>query len=545
MTLTDAVVGLGGSGIVRKGTLRRADGRVVNVAIKQLQAGATENEERRFVKEFTISCRASARCPRACVMYGCVRNDGALCLVMKLYPQSLHEFLDARRSPDGSNYARPLSYGQAVALTEQILEGLVQLHAANIVIRDLKPKNVLMDERGQLVISDFGLAAMLTSTLVSASSAGGGGGTPGYMAPEQYDPDTFGSVSPKTDMWALGCIVVELLSGFPPWRGIQPMQIMMAVAVKKQKPPVPVGTGEELAWLLHNCFKHNQSARPTAQLALGRVATSEPEPEPEPIASGGRGLGSVPRMEPTRPSESAVKLAAAQAELAQLRETVEEEKAARVAAEAAQKASIEQAVVAQAAAADPPLHIGARVPFDAGATVQEVEVVQYMGESVFCRFPDGQLYSIGDTVAAAATAVKRAAAKQRAEAERREQDARERAVQAEAAAAGLHVGARVPFDDGGRVFTVEVVSYEGGSVVCRFPDDGQLYSIGDTVDAAAGAVRRAAAKQRQAARPRSGGGGGGGGGGVGGSRHSVSALKTRKNEIGQRVLRAFSAKMDI
>ena len=92
---------------------------------------------------------------------------------------------------------------------------------------------------------------MTRTSMVSASSASGVAGTHGYMAPEQYDTDAFGAVSPKTDMWALGCVVVEMLSGFPPWRGIGPMEIMMSVAGKKKTPPIPVGTSEELAWLLH------------------------------------------------------------------------------------------------------------------------------------------------------------------------------------------------------------------------------------------------------------------------------------------------------
>ena len=55
-------------------------------------------------------------------MYGCVHRDGALCLVMRCSsPRSLHVVLDARRSPDGSNYIRPLAYGEVVSFTEQIL----------------------------------------------------------------------------------------------------------------------------------------------------------------------------------------------------------------------------------------------------------------------------------------------------------------------------------------------------------------------------------------------------------------------------------------
>ena len=131
----------------------------------------TEAEERSLRKELRVGQRASERCPRACQIYGCVRHEGALCLVMKLYRRSLHVVLDERRSPDGSNYLRPLRPEEVSALCTQILEGLVQLHAEGIVVQDLKPANILLDERDQLVISDFGLAAVLHGTVSAAQSS--------------------------------------------------------------------------------------------------------------------------------------------------------------------------------------------------------------------------------------------------------------------------------------------------------------------------------------------------------------------------------------
>ena len=123
------IVGRGGSGIVYRGMLTFLDGRTVPVAIKQLQAGATKSEERRFKKEHDVSFRASQRCPRACRLYGCVSHEGSLCLVMRLYPTSLHVFMDRRRSPDGSALVRPLTHAEVEAFAVQILEGLAQLEA--------------------------------------------------------------------------------------------------------------------------------------------------------------------------------------------------------------------------------------------------------------------------------------------------------------------------------------------------------------------------------------------------------------------------------
>eukprot|EP01046_Picozoa_sp_COSAG06_P043204 COSAG06_NODE_5625_length_3352_cov_3.523209_2_plen_539_part_00 len=264
------IIGRGSSGVVREGTLRQDDGTVKACAIKTLHDGATEKDVGRFVKEFMVAFRASERCPRACRIFGSVRHEGALCLVMQLYPTSLHEFLEARRSPDGVNYIKPLTHEEAVALADQILEGLAQLHAEGIVVRDLKPGNILMGERGQIALSDYGLAAVLSSTLVTAQTMAGGG-TPAYKAPEQYSSADFGEVTTTTDMWAFGCVVVELLTGFPPWRGKEPMEIMMSVAGKRQAPTIPTEAHGVLAGLLQACFSHNQGARPAAQQALAAL----------------------------------------------------------------------------------------------------------------------------------------------------------------------------------------------------------------------------------------------------------------------------------
>lgn len=170
---------------------------------------------------------------------------------MQLYVRSLHDLIDARRSPDGTNLVEPLQYEEVVAMAMQILEGLTQLHGEGIVVQDLKPGNILVDDQGELVISDFGLAAVVNATVTTAqSSTAAGGGTPAYKAPEQYDAERFGKVSPQTDMWAFGCVLIELITGAAPWRGKQTMEIMMSVAGKRHAPAVPEQASPELAGLL-------------------------------------------------------------------------------------------------------------------------------------------------------------------------------------------------------------------------------------------------------------------------------------------------------
>eukprot|EP01047_Picozoa_sp_COSAG01_P073562 COSAG01_NODE_12032_length_1812_cov_0.988908_2_plen_302_part_01 len=253
------IVGRGGSGIVCKGTYTQRDGTKVPVAIKELVPGADTSVEHRLqhhimclTKEFSIAHKASKKCPRACKMYGCVRrvdsHGTTLCLVMKLYPQSLLQYLEKRRDSADSSKRVALAVDEAMELALQIAEGLEQLHAEGITVADLKPSNVLMDEHGQLVISDFGLARMEGGSTIAATLRNAAG-TSFYMGPEIWDEDE--NMSEKSDLWSFACLVIEMLTGAVPWAkedGIIPtqQQIMANVLVKKLAPKIPPGLPREL-----------------------------------------------------------------------------------------------------------------------------------------------------------------------------------------------------------------------------------------------------------------------------------------------------------
>lgn len=267
---SEEIIGRGTQGIVTAGRYTLPDGQVRDVAVKKLADGATKREMGQFEKEFGIHWKASQRCPKACKLIGCVNHSGALCLIMERYEQSLYEFLDGKRDPNDDAKRAVLPPVQVVILAHQIAGGLSQIHTQNIVCNDLKPGNILMTAKGDLVISDFGLAAMVAvqRSIMRASTISHGAGTTPYMAPEQHDPDTFGEVSTKTDIWGLGCIILEMLTGAPPWPGRQPPNIQFLVAVKQQAPDIPDGLPNELQTALHNCFVHTQAGRSDADLVI-------------------------------------------------------------------------------------------------------------------------------------------------------------------------------------------------------------------------------------------------------------------------------------
>ena len=118
---------------------------------------------------------------------------------------------------------------EVIALGGAICEGLAAAHAAGVVHRDLKPDNVLIEDGGRVVVTDFGVARAIAVTDARATSAGGIVGTPAYMAPEQVEG---GEVDGRTDLYALGVVLFELLSGALPFEGETPLSIAAARLVR-------------------------------------------------------------------------------------------------------------------------------------------------------------------------------------------------------------------------------------------------------------------------------------------------------------------------
>jgi serine/threonine-protein kinase len=103
-----------------------------------------------------------------------------------------------------------LPWREAVAITAAIADGLDAAHAVGVVHRDIKPDNVLLEDGGRVVITDFGIAA------ARASAGSGIAGTPAYMAPEQAAGEP---PSAAADVYSVGVVLYEMLTGVPPWRG--------------------------------------------------------------------------------------------------------------------------------------------------------------------------------------------------------------------------------------------------------------------------------------------------------------------------------------
>jgi eukaryotic-like serine/threonine-protein kinase len=193
------------------------------VAIKVLrpEVGQSVGAER-FLQEIHIAAQLSH--PNILSLIDSGEADGLLYYVMfYVAGESLRDLLDRERQ---------LPVGDAVRLACEAAEALGHAHASGIVHRDVKPENILI-EAGHALVCDFGIAR-------AVGEAAGGGltrtgmaiGTPAYMSPEQATAD---EVDARTDIYSLGCVLYEMLTGGTPYHGFTPQ----AILARKAAEPVP------------------------------------------------------------------------------------------------------------------------------------------------------------------------------------------------------------------------------------------------------------------------------------------------------------------
>ncbi|KAL6880514.1 hypothetical protein ACP4OV_012079 [Aristida adscensionis] len=148
--------------------------------------------------------------------------------------------------------------------TRHILRGLAFLHGQKIMHRDIKGANLLVDVQGVVKLADFGMAKHLSTAAPNLSLKG----TPYWMAPEMVQATMMkdGGYDLAVDIWSLGCTIIEMFDGKPPWSDLEGPAAMFKVLHKD--PPIPENLSNEGKDFLQCCFKRNPAERPTANELL-------------------------------------------------------------------------------------------------------------------------------------------------------------------------------------------------------------------------------------------------------------------------------------
>jgi serine/threonine-protein kinase len=281
--LVRRLVGEGGMGKVYEAEERLSHRRV---ALKVLRPELAESEQGRrlFLNEMAIMAQLDH--PNVVRCLACIEVDDRLVMVL--------EYLEGRTLRSRLSQRRPLPWDEAVDIAVQVAAALAAAHRAEpaIVHRDLKPENVMLLADGSVKVMDFGIAKVVQALSKTTTHSVG---TLQYMSPEQIDAK---SIDARSDLYALGLLLYEMLTGKPPFESPSPRELL---EMQCTRPPAPLEgelkqvLPEGVERLLFELLEKHPDDRP------GSAADVLHELEPV-LATGGVARSAPPAPTPARPS---------------------------------------------------------------------------------------------------------------------------------------------------------------------------------------------------------------------------------------------------
>ena|GEM_PF-350175 len=225
-------LGEGGMGVVYKAEDTRLD-RLVALKFLPSQLTSSESMKARFLQE--AKAASAINHPNICVVYDIQAHEGRQFIVMEYVEgRELRDIIDA-------NLPNTLNLQEVIDFATQIAEGLQAAHEQEIIHRDIKSSNIMVTEKGQVKIMDFGLAKLKGAAKITKSTSTLG--TIAYMSPEQIKGE---KVDPRSDIFSFGVVVYEMLTGQLPFRGEYESAVMYSIvneepeSVANLRPEVPV-----------------------------------------------------------------------------------------------------------------------------------------------------------------------------------------------------------------------------------------------------------------------------------------------------------------
>ncbi|PKY39754.1 Pkinase-domain-containing protein [Rhizophagus irregularis] len=257
-----ALIGMGSFGCVYLG-LNSITGELMAIKQVELPTGQSANEQRKKS------------------MLDALQRE--ISLLQELHHENIVQYLGSQHDeetlnifleyvPGGSvatmlnNYG-PLEETLVRSFNRQILQGLNYLHEKDIIHRDIKGANVLVDNKGGIKISDFGISKKVEDQIMATASVSRPSlqGSVFWMAPEVVKQTSYTS---KADIWSLGCLIVEMFTGTHPYPQFTQMQAIFKIGVESISPEIPEGISNEAKEFLKKTFESNHDERPTAKVLL-------------------------------------------------------------------------------------------------------------------------------------------------------------------------------------------------------------------------------------------------------------------------------------
>lgn len=228
-------------------------------ALKVIQMNVQEVIRKQIAQELKIN--QSAQHPYVVVCYQSFYDNGVISIIF--------EYMDGGSLADFLKKVKSIPEPYLAAICKQVLRGLMYLHhEKHIVHRDLKPSNILINHRGEVKITDFGVSAILASTSGLANTFVG---TYNYMSPERI---TGGQHGYRSDMWSLGLVLLECATGkfpyTPPEQGEGWTSFYeLMVAIVEQPPPSPSNQfSQQFCSFVSACLQKDPKERKTAHELL-------------------------------------------------------------------------------------------------------------------------------------------------------------------------------------------------------------------------------------------------------------------------------------
>jgi len=239
-------IGEGGMGVVYRAEDTKLK-RTVALKFITPQAMAIPEERKRFVRE--AQAAASLDHPNICTLYEIDEAEGQTFIAMAhIRGQTLEEKIKTA----------PLKQEEAIDIATQVADGLEEAHQKGIIHRDIKSTNIMVTEKGQAKIMDFGLAKLIEGSKLTQTATIMG--TVSYMSPEQ----AFGEPTDhRTDIWSLGVVLYEMLTGQLPFKGEYQQVVLHSILNKIPQPITSLRSGMplQLEGIVNKCLEKDPSER--------------------------------------------------------------------------------------------------------------------------------------------------------------------------------------------------------------------------------------------------------------------------------------------